>query len=69
MNLVFTLGFMLSVILPFGLIWHWHTTGGFSGTPFLQANAYAALWVVSLSAITITLPLWLGIRSLKHREY
>lgn len=69
MNLVFTLGFMLSVILPFGLIWHWHTTGEFSGTPFLQANAYAALWVVCLSVITITLPLWLGIRSLKHREY
>jgi len=69
MNLVFTLGFMLSVILPFGLIWHWHVTSGFNGTPFHQANIAATLWVVLLSSATISIPLWLGIRSLKHREY
>jgi ABC-2 type transport system permease protein len=69
MNLVFTLGFMLSVILPFGFIWHWHVTGGFNGTPFHQANIAATLWVVILSIATIIIPLWLGIRSLKHREY
>ncbi len=69
MNLVFTLGFMLGIILPFGIIWHVHVTYGFSGTPFRHANIYAVLWVISLSAATITIPLWLGIRSLKHREY
>lgn len=69
LNLVFTLGFMLSVILPFGLIWHWHTISGFDGAPFRQANIAATLWVVLLSTATITLPLWLGIRSLRHREY
>lgn len=69
MNLVFTLGFMLSVILPFGLIWHWHVTSGFSGRPFHQANLLAALWVLLVSTATIILPLVLGIRSLKHREY
>jgi len=69
MNLVFTLGFMLSVILPFGLIWHGHVTYGFSGTSFHHANLYATLWVVILSTATIIMPLWLGIRSLKHREY
>jgi ABC-2 type transport system permease protein len=69
LNLVFTLGFMLSVILPFSLIWHWHTISGFDGAPFRQANIAATLWVVLLSTATITLPLWLGIRSLRHREY
>jgi len=69
MNLVFTLGFMLSVILPFVLIWHWHVTSGFNGTPFHQANIAATLWVIILSSATIFIPLWLGIRSLKHREY
>lgn len=69
MNLVFTLGFMLSVILPFGLIWHWHVTSGFSGPSFHQANWIAAVWVLLLSTATICIPLWLGIRSLKHREY
>lgn len=69
MNLVFTLGVMLGVIAPFGLIWHWHVTTGWSGLPFQQANLAAAIWVLLLSTITIPLPLWLGIRSLKHREY
>ncbi len=69
MNLVFTLGFMLSVILPFGLIWHWHVTSGFSGLAFQRANGLAILWVALLSLTTICIPLWLGIRSLKHREY
>jgi ABC-2 type transport system permease protein len=69
LNLVFTLGFMLSVILPFGLIWHWHTTSGFDGQLFYQANAIATAWVIGLSAFTIVIPLWLGIRSLENREY
>lgn len=68
-NLVLTLGFMLSIILPFGLIWHWHVVGGFTGEPFDRANIYAAVWGLTLSAATITIPLWLGIRSLRHREY
>lgn len=68
-NLVFTLCFMLGVIIPFGLIWHGHVTGGISGEHFRRANLYAGLWVLMLSTATITLPLWLGIRSLRHREY
>lgn len=68
-NLVLTLGFMLCVIMPFGLIWHWHVTGGLTGETFHHANLYAGAWVLMLSAITTTLPLWLGIRSLKHQEY
>ncbi|MEI6563747.1 MAG: hypothetical protein WCO42_05500 [bacterium] len=69
MNLVLNLGFMLGVMLPFGLIWHWHVTGGLSGALFFKANLYAALWVLILSTAAISIPLWLGIRSLRHREY
>ncbi len=69
LNLVFTLVFMLLIIMPFALIWHWHTTSGFAGPLFYRANIMATLWVVGLTAITITVPLWLGIRSLKNREY
>lgn len=69
MNLVLSLGYMLGTILPFGLIWHWRVTSGLADTLFMKANLIAGLWVIALSLLTIAIPLWLGIRSLKHREY
>ena len=69
MNLVLGLGYMLGVILPFGLLWHWRISEGLADTLFIRANLAAALWVVILSAATIAIPLWLGIKSLKNREY
>ena len=69
MNLVLSLGFIVGTILPFGLIWHWRVSETMSDTLFAQANGYAILWVITLSCLTVTIPLWLGIRSLKNREY
>ena len=43
--------------------------GTITGSLFIRANLYATAWVVALSAATITIPLWLGIRSLRNREY
>ncbi|MEI8351919.1 MAG: hypothetical protein WCG36_06370, partial [bacterium] len=69
MNLVLSLGFMVGVILPFGLVWHWHASGLIGGGLFLKANLIASAWGLGLTAATVAVPLWLGIRSLKHREY
>ncbi|MEI6514709.1 MAG: hypothetical protein WCO77_01920, partial [bacterium] len=68
-NLVLSLGFMLGTILPFGLLWHWRISGGIGDTQFIQANLLAGLWVAILSIVTIIAPLWMGIRSLRNREY
>lgn len=69
MNLVLSLGFMLGVILPFGLIWHTGVSGSLTGDAFMRANLIAAVWVVIMTIVAVVLPLWLGIRSLKEREY
>ncbi len=69
LNLVLSLGFMLGVILPFGLIWHEGVAGTLTGAVFVHANLAATAWVVILSAATIAIPLWMGIRSLRKREY
>lgn len=69
MNLVLSLGFMLGAILPFGLIWHWHVTGILADILFTRALLGATAWVLILSTLATVLPLWLGLRSLKHREY
>lgn len=69
MNLVLSLGFMAGIILPFGLVWHWHASGIIGGSFFLKANLAAAAWGLGLTSATLAIPLWLGIRSLKHREY
>ncbi len=69
LNLVLSLGMMLGSILPFGLIWHWRVSEGLADSLFIKANLIVGLWVILLSALMVSLPLWLGIRSLKNREY
>lgn len=69
MNLALSLGFMIGVILPFGLIWHWRVSGNLTETLFVHANYIAGAWLIILSTTTTLIPLWLGIRSLQHREY
>jgi ABC-2 type transport system permease protein len=68
-NLALSLGLMLSCIVPFGLIWHWHVTGGITDKVFIQANIISAIWLVVITLIATLIPLWLGIRNLSRREY
>ena len=68
-NLVLSLGFMLAVILPFGLAWHLHIKGLMTDALFLRANLWSAAWLVGLTLLVSVVPLTLGIRSLVRREY
>jgi hypothetical protein len=60
---------MLASILPYALTWHWHVTGRISSTLFIRGNIVATVWLLTLTLITTLVPLWLGSRSLKRREY
>jgi ABC-2 type transport system permease protein len=68
-NLVLSLGLMLGSILPYALTWHWHVTGRISSALFIRGNIWATAWLLTLTLATTLIPLWLGSRSLKRREY
>jgi ABC-2 type transport system permease protein len=69
LNLVLSLGFMLSVIVPFGFAWHGQVTGRIGADTFLRLNLGSALWLVILTVLITVIPLALGSRSLNRREY
>jgi len=69
LNLVLCLGYMLSAILPFGLIWHGHIMGTLSDAFFERANPLAFCWLFLTALIATVIPLWIGARSLTQREY
>ncbi len=69
MNLVLSLGFMLAVIVPFGVTWHGHLTGRIGPALFRTANLVSAGWLVLLTILFTVVPLALGTRSLARREY
>ncbi|MEI6150324.1 MAG: hypothetical protein WCS01_14585 [bacterium] len=68
-NLVLSLGLMLASLTPYALIWHWQVTGRIGSTQFIRGNVAATLWLLTLTLATTVIPLWLGSRHLKRREY
>ena len=69
LNLVLCLGYMLSAIVPFGLIWHWHVLGKLAMSTFERANLLAFAWLAATAIVSTIIPLWMGTRSLTRREY
>ena len=69
LNLVLTLGFMLAVILPFGLIFHLHATGRIVMHELWRGLVIAAVWATLLGGGFTVVPLALGIRSLRRRDF
>ena len=68
-NLVISLGLMLALIVPFALVWHGAITGRLTDAHFVQGNILATAWLLLLTLLGTLLPLQLGVRSLKRREY
>lgn len=69
MNLVCCLGLMIASIFPFALAWHWRVAGRIDAAQFSRASVAATLWLVALTLASTIVPLWLGSRSLRRREY
>jgi ABC-2 type transport system permease protein len=69
LNLVICLSFMLASILPFGILFHFHSLQQISPQQFRTGLKFASVWLILLTILTTTLPLWLGLRSLEKRDY
>jgi len=69
LNLVLSLGFMLLVILPFGFAFHLHNAGRISVGQFRHALLIAGIWMTFVTLMTTWIPLWVGARSLRSREF
>ena len=69
LNLVLSLGFMLAAILPFGLVFHIHFAKGIPLEELGPGLTIAAVWLVVLTSLAVSVPLWLGARSLNRREF
>ncbi len=68
LNLVFCLCFMLAAILPFAFIFHLQLGGLLDGR-YVMALGLGTVWLLLITGIAIAVPLSLGLRSLKNREY
>ncbi len=68
LNLVFCLCFMLAAILPFAFIFHLRL-GGMSYRHYVIAATLGGVWLLVITCAATAIPLFLGLRSLKNREY
>ncbi|MEI6217301.1 MAG: hypothetical protein WCP86_00215 [bacterium] len=69
LNLVLSLGFMLSTVLPFAVLFHLNATGRVDASHYRTGLVLGHIWLFSITAIAGTLPLLLGRRSLSLRDY
>jgi len=69
LNLVLSLLFMLAAILPFASIFHLRAIGAIRGAQALRYAACAGIWLVAVTALATALPLCMGNRSLRNRDY
>jgi ABC-2 type transport system permease protein len=69
LNLVLSLLFLLSAIVPFAALFHLRNVYSLAGSWFNLGLAAGSLWLIALTAVSAALPLWLGIRSLSRRDF
>ncbi len=69
LNLVLSLVFMFAAILPFGLVFHLHFMHHLGVEELYRGLAFSAAWLVAVTVLATLLPLGLGARSLRRREY
>jgi ABC-2 type transport system permease protein len=69
LNLVLSLAYMLSGILPFGLLFHLDAIGALTPSMLRLALAASTVWLLALTVAATTVPLWIGARALDRRDY
>lgn len=67
LNIVLCLGYMLALILPFGVLFHLREIGTLGAHTFRNGLAAAAAWLLLLTLAATVLPLILGLRALYQR--
>lgn len=69
LNLVLSLLYIMAAIIPFGFICHEHLLGSINRSWFVSGIVASSLWLAIITALTTSLPLIAGRRSLMSREY
>lgn len=69
LNLVFCLCFLLASILPIAMIYHWSAVIPLPASETRQLLAIAWTVIGILTPLSAIIPVYLGIRSLKNREF
>ena len=69
LNLLLSLGYIVGAILPFAMIFHWNALKALSGGMFTRGLAVAAAWLAALTMLAVFIPILIGLRNLRHREY
>ncbi len=69
LNIVLCLGYMLGVILPFGVLFHLHDLQLLPPRHFTMGMTAAAAWLVLMTTAATIPPLALGLHALRHRDY
>lgn len=69
LNIVLCLSFMVAAILPFAVLFHVREIGWASAVWLRTWLTAAYAWLFILTALTTLLPLYLGGRSLRHRDF
>ena len=69
LNLVLLLGFMFAAVLPFATLFHLHFHEGMPLAGLHRGLAAAYAWLLALTAAAAGIPLLLGRRHLRNRDY
>jgi ABC-2 type transport system permease protein len=69
LNLVISMFFMLASITPYGMAFHWRLVGKLTSGAFNKILALSTLWLIIITIAATILPLILGNRSLKNRDF
>lgn len=69
LNLVLSLAYMTVAILPFGMLYHYHTLDRIGADALCVGTVTAAAWLIVITLAATFLPLMAGRRSLMRRDY
>ena len=69
LNLVCSLAFIFMAMFPFAFVFQLYYRGYLSPEMFVRALVFGGVWLAGITLAAVLVPLWLGLRSLKRREY
>jgi hypothetical protein len=69
LNMVLNLAFLLAAIAPFGFLFHMRTIHALGALGFARGLALAGVWLLFITVAATALPLGLGARSLRRRDF
>lgn len=69
LNLLLSLCYIVAAIMPFAVTFHWIALKTLSSGMLTRCLTFAAGWLAALTILAVHVPLAVGLRSLRNREY